>query len=128
MTTTTSTATAPAGPTAHRLGLALTLGTLLALVLGAGALGIVGEGGAPDRAYVMVPVVVLLGSALARLRAAPMVAVALAAALTQVVVTATLLLAEVHVAAGGNVPDVLMVNAGYAAGFLVAAGLFRRAS
>ena len=56
--------------TRYVLGLGLALGTALLLVLAAGALGIVGAGGAPDRPFLAVPVVLVLGTVAARLRPA----------------------------------------------------------
>ncbi|MDN4175524.1 hypothetical protein QWY28_21350 [Nocardioides sp. SOB77] len=108
--------------TAHRLGLACALGAAVALVLAAGALGIVGAGGRPDRAYVAVLAVLLVGSALARLRPAPMSLVLAATTLTQVVVSAALLLSGA--AAGASAADVVMVTAGFAGLFAAAAWLF----
>lgn len=117
----------PVSPRAARgLGLALAAATAVLLFLASGALGIVGGGGRADRAYVAVPAVLVLGSALARLRPAGMVLALGATALTLVVVSASLLLAGV----GGpdaSTLDVLGVTAFFALGFLGAAGLFRRA-
>jgi len=114
--------------TLFRLALGVGAGTLLLLVLSAGALGIVGEGGRVDRVYVTVPAVALVGAALARLRPGAMALVMGAAALTQAVVTATVLLADLHRTAGGNLPDLLLVNAMFVALLGVSGWLFRRAA
>ncbi|MDN4162960.1 hypothetical protein [Nocardioides abyssi] len=107
--------------TASRLGLAVAVGTAALLVLSAGALGIVGDGGRPDRAYVAVPAVLLLGSVAARLRPRGMVLALGATALAQVVVTAALLLADVHGEA--SVVDVVGITAMFAGLFAAAAAL-----
>lgn len=113
--------------TAYRLGAALTVATVLFLVLGIGALGILGEGGEPDRVYAVVPAVLLVGTAVARLRAAGMALALLATAAAQVLVTAVALLAGLP-PEGAPTADIVMVNALYAGLFAAAAWLFRQAS
>ena len=119
--------------TTHRryygLALGLTVATVLFLVLGIGALGIVGDGGSPDRLFLAVLAVLAVGSVIARLRAAGMAVTLAATALTQVLVA---LVAVVLVAAGvddfegASVIDVIGINAMYAGLFGLAAWLFRR--
>ena len=113
---------------AYVMALGTTVATALALVLGAGALGIIGEGGRPDRFYLSVLVVLVLGSAAARLRRREMAFVLVATALTQVLVTTGALAAGLHRDAGGSVFDIIWINAIYASLFGLAAWLFRRAS
>ena len=110
--------------TSYRLGLALTVATALALVVLSGALGVLGAGEA-DRVYVVVLAVLLLGTAAARLRPAPMAVALLATAGTTVVVTAVALLAELP-SPDASVVDIVGITAMFAAGFAVAAWLFRR--
>ena len=115
--------------TSYGLGLALAAATLLFLILGIGALGIVGDGGRADRIFLAVPLVLLLGALLARLRARGMTRALVATALTQVVAAlaaVVAVLAEVDDFAGASVADILMVSALYAALFGASAWLFRR--
>lgn len=112
--------------TSYRLGLALAAGTALFLVLVSGAVGILGSGGRPDRVYVVVLAVLVLGTVLARLRAPGMALALLATAATQVVVTSTALVGGLH-PAGASVPDILGITAMFAVLFATAAWLFRRA-
>ena len=112
---------------AHRLGLALTAATAVLLVLAASALGILGDGGRPDRVYVVVLAVLLLGSVVARLRAAGMVVALLGTAAAQVVVTAVALLGDLA-PPDASVVDVVAVTAMYAGLWATAAWLFHRAS
>ncbi|WP_134739062.1 hypothetical protein [Nocardioides sp. 503] len=99
--------------TSHRrLGLALAGLTALFLVLGIGALGILGPGGRPDRVYVAVLAVLVVGVAVSRLRP-PALALALAAtAATQVLVTAVALLGGLP-PEGSSTLDIVGVNAMY---------------
>lgn len=119
-------ATVPTGRTAHLLGLALAAATLLLLVLSSGALGILGDGGRPDRVYVVVLAVAVGGAALARLRPRGTARALLAAAGTVVVVSATALLGGLH--GDGSVLDVVAVTALLAALLAVAAWLCWRAA
>ncbi len=111
--------------TTYRLALGLAVGTVLFLVLAIGALGIIGDGGRPDRIYVAVLAVLALGSLLARLRPGGMAVVLVATAVTQVMVTLLALMAGVGEDA--SVFDILAINAMYAALFCLSAWLFRRA-
>lgn len=114
--------------TSYRSGLALTVLTALFLLLAAGALGIIGDGGGADRMYAGVLAVLLIGSALVRLRAAGMTLVLVATAGAQVLVTLIALATGQHEDAGASVADIVMVNAMYAALWLAAAWLFRRST
>lgn len=112
----------------YRLALVVAVATALFLVLSAGALGIIGAGGRPDRIYAGVLLVGVLGTVLARLRS-PGMAIALAAtAGAQALVTLTALLAGLHHTEGASVLDIVMVNAMFVALFGLSAWLFRRAA
>lgn len=113
---------------AYRLGVAVAVMTGVFLVLSAGALGIIGAGGRPDRIYAGVLVVGVLGTALARLRPAGMAIALAATASAQALITLTAFLAGLHHTEGASVLDILMVNAMFVAGFGLSAWLFRRAA
>lgn len=113
--------------TSYRLGLALAVVTAAFLVLVSGAVGIIGAG-EEDGVYLVVLVVALLGAVLARFRAGGMVLAMLATALTQAVVTATVLLAGVAEEVGASVFDLVGITAMYVALFAAAAWLFHRAA
>ena len=89
--------------TSYRLGLAITIGTLLMLVWSAGALGIIGDGGRPDLMYVGVLVVCLAGAAIA-------------------------LAAGMQDDPGASVAEILGVNAMFVALFALSAWLIGRAA
>ena len=112
----------------YRLGLGLAVSTALFLFLGSGALGIIGDGGRPDRIYATVLGVALIGSAVALLRPSGMALVMAATALAQVTVTAAALLAGLHEPENASVADIVMVNAMYVALWSAAAWLFHRAA
>ena len=114
--------------TYYRLALATTLATVLLLVFGIGALGIIGEGGRPDRVYLGVFVVLVVGTVIARLRAHGMALALLATALAQMLTTGSALVAGLHRPGGASVADILAISAMYASLFVVAAWLFRRAA
>ena len=101
-------------------------GTVLLLVLASGAVGIIGDGGHDDRVYVAVPVVLGVGTVVARLRPHAMMLVLAATALTQLVVTGVALLDGIP--DGASVLDVVGINAMFAALFCLSAWLFRRAA
>jgi hypothetical protein len=112
--------------TSYVLAICAAVGTTLFLVLAIGALGIIGDGGSDDRIYAAVPVVLIIGTAIARLRPGGMALALLATATTQVLVTAVALFAGVPEDA--SVLDILGINAMYAALFCLSAWLFRRAA
>jgi len=108
--------------TYYRLAVVVALGALLFLVLGIGALGIIGDG-RDDQVYVSVLAVAVIGSAVARLRPRGMALTLLATAFAQVLVSATALLAGLH-DNGASVFDVLGLTGMYAGLFCTAAWLF----
>lgn len=114
--------------TYYRLGVGVALSTALFLVLGIGALGIIGAGGRPDRIYAAVLGVLAIGTVLARLRPLGLAVALMATALTQAVVTATALLGGLHDSAGASVVDLLGITAMYAVLFSVSGWLFWRAA
>jgi len=114
--------------TYYRLAVGVALATVLFLILGIGALGIIGAGGRPDRIYAAVLGVLVLGTVIARLRPGGMVLTLAATALAQAVVSATALLAGLHQAEGASVVDIVGLTAMYAGMFGVAAWLFSRAA
>ena len=75
--------------TSYRLAVAVALATVLLLLFGIGALGVIGDGGPADRVYLAVLAVLVVGSLLARFRPRGMALTLLATALTQVVVTSS---------------------------------------
>jgi hypothetical protein len=115
-----------ASTTTYRLALAVAAGTALFLVLGAGALGIIGAGGRADRAYLAVLVVLVVGAAVARLRPRGMATVLVATAATQVAVPVVVLLGDPDLAQTVSVVDVVGLTAMFAGLFLLSAWLFRR--
>lgn len=117
----------PSG-TYYRLGVGVALATAVFLILGSGAVGIIGSGGQPDRIYAAVLGVFVLGTALSRLRPSGMAVALAATALTQVVVSATALLAGLHQDAGASVIDIIGLTAMFATMFALAAWLFWRAA
>src|SRR5690348_2692141 len=100
--------------TTYLLGTGLALATVLFLLAAAGALGIVGDGGAADRPFLLVPAVLLVGAAVARLRAPGMVVALLVTAAAQALLATGVAVAVVADAgdyAGASVADVLGINA-----------------
>lgn len=114
--------------TYYRLAIAVALATVLFLILGIGALGIIGDGGRSDRMYVGVLAVAAVGTVVARLRPRGMALALLATALAQVLVAVIALLAGLHREAGASVVDILGLTAMYAGLFCLSAWLFRRAA
>ena len=70
--------------TSYRLAVGVALATVLLLLFGIGALGVIGDGGPADRVYLAVLAVLVVGSLLARFRPRGMALTLLATALTQV--------------------------------------------
>jgi hypothetical protein len=116
--------TSPA--TSYRLGLAVAVLTALFLLLGIGALGIIGDGGEDDRVYLGVLVVLVVGTLLARFKPRGMALALAATALTQVLATA--LAFALGVPDGASVLDVLALTVMYAGLFALSAWLFRRST
>lgn len=112
--------------TRYVLAVLVWAGTLVVLLLGIGALGIVGDGGPPDLMYVGAAAVGLVGAALARFRPR-----GTALALT-VTAGLTLVAGVVAVAAGlqddGSAVDVLALSAMFATLYAASAWLFRSAA
>ena len=113
---------------AYRLAVAVAVMTALFLVLSAGALGIIGAGGRPDRIYAGVLIVGVIGTVLARLQPAGMAVALAATAGAQALITLTAFLAGLHHTEGASLLDILMVNAMFVALFGLSAWLFRRAA
>ena len=114
--------------TSYRLAIAVALATALRLVLGIGALGVIGSGGRADRGYLAVLLVLAVGTALARLRPRGMALALIATAATQVLVPVVVLAADVPGTEGASVVDVIGLTAMFAGLFGVSAWLFQRAA
>jgi hypothetical protein len=113
------------------LALATTVVAVLFLVGSIGALGIIGEGGRPDRVYVVVLGVLAIGTMAARFRAHEMALALGATAAAQALVALGALvavLAEVDDFAGASVLDLVGINAMFVGLFSLAAWLFLRAA
>jgi hypothetical protein len=114
--------------TSYRLGVAVALGTVLFLLFGIGALGIIGAGGEPDRMYLGVLAVLAIGTVLARLRARGMAWALAATALAVVVIAVIALATGLQDTEGASVIEILGLTAMYAGLFGLSAWLFRRAA
>ena len=112
----------------YSLALGLTVLTVLFLVYGIGALGIIGDGGRPDRLYLGVLGVVLVGTVVARLRPTGMTLTALGAAAACGVVTVVALALGYADEPGASVVEILGLNAMYAGLFCAAGWLFHRSA
>ncbi len=110
----------------YALGATIALGTTAVLVLGAGALGIIGDGGRRDLVYVAVLAVGLIGTVLSRLRAEGMAMTLAAMAVAQLLVTGIAILGGL--AEDASVLDLLGLTAMFTGGFGLAAWLFDRAA
>lgn len=114
--------------TQYRLAWLITIGTALFLVLASGAVGIIGDGGRPDLMYAGVLAVLLVGTAVARLRPAGMAWALTATAIAQVLVGVVALglvgLDEVT----ASVVDLVGINAMFAVLFGASAWLFGRSA
>ena len=110
----------------YRLAVTVTVGTTLLLVYGAGALGIIGDGGRRDLLYAGVLAIGLIGCSLSRLRPKGMAMTLAAMALAQILVTGIALLAGL--ADDASVLDLLGLNATFAGLFVLSAWLFHRAA
>ena len=114
--------------TYYRLAMGMALATVLFLIYGIGALGIIGAGGRPDRMYVGVLAVGAIGTVLARLRPRGMALTLLAMALAQALVAVIALVAGLQHTEGASILEILGLNGMYAALFSLSAWLFRRAA
>ena len=113
--------------TAYRTAVAVAVGAALFLVLGIGALGVIGaEGDRADLMYLGVLGTGILGALVARFRARGMAVTLAATALAQVVVTVIALVAGL----GGSNPriEIIGLNGMFIALFLASAWLFQQAA
>lgn len=110
----------------YKLAAAVALGAILLLVYGAGALGIIGDGGRRDLMYAAVLVVGLVGAVLSRFRPKGMALTLGAMALVQVLVTVMALFAGV--ADDASVLDLIGLTLMFAGLFGLSAWLFHRAA
>ena len=120
--------TAKTAGTYYRLAIGMALATVLFLIYGIGALGIIGAGGRPDRMYAAVLAVGAIGAVIARLRPRGMALTLLAMALAQGLVAVIALVAGLQHTEGASVLEILGLNGMYAALFSLSAWLFRRAA
>ena len=114
--------------TYYRLAIGVAIATVLFLIWAIGALGIIGEGGRPDRLYAGVLAVAAIGTVIARLRPRGMALAMLATVLALAVVAVIALIAGYQDTEGASVLEILGLNAMYAALFGLSAWLFRRAA
>ena len=114
--------------TYYRLAIGMALATVLFLIYGIGALGIIGAGGRPDRMYAGVLAVGAIGTVIARLRPRGMALTLFAMALAQVLVAVIALIAGLQHTEGASVLEILGLNGMYAALFSLSAWLFWRAT
>jgi len=113
--------------TYYRLAVGVAVGTVLLLMFGIGALGIIGAGGPADLMYVGAAALGLVGAAVARFRARG-TAVALAvAAVATLLVGLVAVAAGLHRSDGASVVEILGLSGMYAGLFAVSAWLFHRA-
>ena len=112
----------------YRLALALAVLTSLFLFLAIGALGVIGEGGKPDRLYLGVFATLAVGTVVARLRAKGMAYALLATSLATVVVAAVALATGQQQTPGASVLEIVGLTAMFAGLFGLSAWLFRRES
>jgi hypothetical protein len=111
--------------TSYVLGAALAVASVLFLLLGIGALGIVGDGDR-DAIYLVVPAVLVLGALVARFRAHAMAAALTATAATTLAVALVACLLVVRNDESASLLDIVMVSGLYAALFATSAWLFHR--
>ena len=115
--------------TAYRIGLALAVASVLFLLWGVAAMGIVGSEGDPfDRLYFAVVGIGVGGALLARFQAPGMAGVLAAMALAVAAITALALILGKQQSPVSSVAEILMVNALFVALFAAAAWLFRVAA
>jgi hypothetical protein len=116
----------PSSPTSrYALAAAVSVGTVAFLVLGIGALGIVGDGDR-DWLYLSAPVVLLVVAAATRFRPRGMVLALGAAALTTLVAGVVAVALAATDRATASVADVAMLTVMYAGLFAAGAWLFSR--
>ena len=110
----------------YLLALGASIGTVLLLLLGIGALGIVGDGDR-DAVYLLGPAVGLLVALVSRFRAAGMALALAASAVTTLLAGAWSVAVVATDRASASLVDVVMLTGMYAALFAFAAWLFSRA-
>jgi hypothetical protein len=118
----------PTARTSYRLGLALALLTALFLFLAIGALGIIGEGGEPDRLYLAVFATLAVGTVVARLRARGMAFALLATSVVTMLVAVVALATSQQDTPGASVLEIVGLSAMYAGLFALSGWLFWRAA
>ena len=111
--------------TRYLLALGVSLATVLFLLFGIGALGIVGDGDR-DALYLAAPAVGLLVAVVTRFRPAGMALALAAAALTTLVAGAVAVGLVASDRASASIADVVMLTVTYAALFGLGAWLFTR--
>ena len=111
----------------YLLALGASVATVLFLLLGIGALGIVGDGDR-DAIYLAAPAVALLVAVVTRFRPAGMVLALGAATVTTLVAGAVAVVLIATDGESASLVDVVMLTGMYAALFAGAAWLFRRAT
>ena len=114
--------------TSYRLAVGVALATVLLLLFGIGALGVIGDGGPADRVYLAVLAVLVVGSLLARFRPRGMALTLAVTALTQVVVTVVAFVASIEGTEGASASDVIGLTVMFAGLFGLSALLFWRAA
>ena len=112
----------------YRLAVGVALATVLLLLFGIGALGVIGDGGPADRVYLAVLAVLVIGSLLARFRPRGMAKALLATAVTQVLATVVAFAASLEGTEGASVSDVIGLTVMFAGLFGLSALLFSRAA
>jgi hypothetical protein len=113
---------------AYKLGIAGALGTGLFMVYSNGAVGIIGdEDNAANLMYFGVLAVGFLGSIISRLKPTGMSYTLFAQALTQVVITAIVLLTDIQETSGSSIAEVLAVNCMFLVLWLGSALMFKLA-
>lgn len=112
----------------YLLGLAVAVATVLFLVVGMGALGIIGDGGRQDLMYTVPVGLALLGALAARFRAAGMALSLGVAAVATVGVGLVAIGLGYDDEPGASVGEILMLSGMYAALFAGSAWLFRRSA
>ncbi|MBC2932640.1 hypothetical protein [Nocardioides sp. zg-1228] len=115
----------PSDTATYALALAVSAGTVAFLLLGIGALGIVGDG-ERDWLYLAAPAALLVVAAATRLRPRGMVLALGSAAVATVVAGAVAVVLVVADDTAGSIADVVMLTAMYAALFAVGGWLFSR--
>jgi drug/metabolite transporter (DMT)-like permease len=112
---------------ARALPVVVAFATLLFLVLGIGAIGIIGNGDA-DRIYLAAIAVFVVGALVARFRPQPMAVAMLATAATMVGCTVVAFAMGEHRNPGASASDMVMLTTMYAGLFAFAAWLFARSA